>query len=134
MKALFLCRGNVGRSTFALYLYRKYISQTGAESAGTRLSGPSCPLTELPLAENVVTVMVEEGIDVSQHCRKLVTKDLLDEADVVVSMAEPETVPDFVKEHHGFIAWEIDDPKGTDLETHRRIKDEIKTKMLEQFR
>ena len=77
--------------------------------------------------------MAEEGIDVSEHRRKLVTKEMIDEADVVICMAEPNTVPDFVKEHLGFIEWQIDDPKGTDFETHRKIKNQIKAGIIETF-
>jgi protein-tyrosine-phosphatase len=115
-------------------LYKKYISEDGVESGGTKPSGTGDTLEDLrPLTDNVLAVMAEEGIDVSEHKRKPVTKEMVAEAGMIVSMAEPETTPDFVKKHPNFVEWQVDDPKGTDLDTHRKAKDQIKEKIMETF-
>lgn len=132
MKILFLCRGNTGRSTFAEGLYKKLASDTEVASAGTKLSGPPQTLkSRLPKTQYVIDVMAEEGVDVSDYSRKSVTLKMVNEADLVINMAEPETVPDFISDHPNLITWTIKDPKGTSLEEHRKIKDEIKNKIID---
>jgi protein-tyrosine-phosphatase len=128
MKILFLCRGNVGRSTFAKYLFDKLSNGNKSESAGTKPSGVGDTLKEIG-ADYVIRAMEQEGIDVSGHIRKEVTPEMVKNANIIISMAEPETVPEFVSSHPGFTKWTVDDPKGTDLETHIRIKEEIKSKV-----
>ena len=134
MKVLFLCRGNVGRSVFGEGLYNNLTKTKDAFSAGTKLSGPEETLKSLlPRTEFVIETMKEEGLDVSNHVRRSVTPEMVNSADIIIDMSEQETVPDFVKEHLNRIVWKIDDPKGTDIETHRRVKDEIKSKIIEKF-
>ena len=134
MKILFLCRGNVGRSVFAEHLYNKLTKSNDAISAGSKLSGPEEPLKILlPRIQSVFDAMGAEGLDASSHLRKSVTPEMVNGADVLVDMAEPETVPDFVKKHPNRIVWEIVDPKGTDYETHVRIMNQIKDKIVETF-
>lgn len=131
MKILFLCRGNTGRSTFAEGLYKKLSGNTDVMSAGTKLSGPPETLEErLPKTQHVIDVMAEERIDVSHYLRKSVTPQMVNDADLVINMAEPETVPEFVRNHPDLVTWTIKDPKGTSLEEHREIKDEIKNKVI----
>ena len=130
MKVLFLCKGNVGRSVFGEYLYNSLTDTKNAYSAGTQLSGPGESLQNLlPKTQFVVDSMKEEGIDVGKHVRRNVTEDMVKAADLLVDMAEPETVPDFVKTHPKRVMWTIDNPKGTPLSEHVRIKNEIKEKV-----
>ncbi|MEX0935218.1 MAG: hypothetical protein WDZ70_02750 [Candidatus Paceibacterota bacterium] len=132
MNTLFLCRGNTGRSVFAEALYNHLTQSDNVVSAGTKLSGPEQSLaSRLPGTKNVIEAMKAEGIDVSNYTRKEVTKDMVRNADVIIDMAEQETVPDFVKKHPNRIIWDTDDPKGTDLENHIKTKDEIKERIIE---
>lgn len=131
MKVIFLCRGNTGRSTFAEGLYKKLTGNTDVMSAGTQLSGPPETLeSRLPATRYVIDVMAEENVDVSNYARKSVTPEMVNEADLVINMAEPETVPEFVGDHPEVITWTIKDPKGTSLELHRQIKNKIKEKII----
>ena len=105
-----------------------------AYSAGTQLSGKEQSLSDLlPKTQPVIDAMKEEDIDVGTHTRKSVTEDIVNKADIIIDMAEPETVQSFVKEHPHRIIWSIDDPKGTSLQEHIRIKNEIKGK-IQSFR
>ena len=46
-------------------------------------------------------------------------------------MAEPDTWPDFLKKSDKIIYWDIEDPKEKGIEVHRRVRDEIKSKVEE---
>lgn len=105
----------------------------GAVSAGTILSGEEVSLEELlPKSQFIIDSMKELGFDVSRHVRRQVTSEMVEKADVVVNMADSDSTPDFVKEHPELIVWDVEDPKGTDFDFHRKIRDEVKSK-VEQF-
>ncbi|MEA1929325.1 MAG: low molecular weight phosphatase family protein [Patescibacteria group bacterium] len=134
MKILFLCKGNVGRSVCGEYLYNTLTGTQDAHSAGTLLTGPEQSLVSLlPKTQFAINTMGEEGADVRGHIRRLVTQEMVNEADIIIDMAQPETVPDFVKAHPDRRVWVIDDPKDTSMETHIRVRDEIKEKIKETF-
>jgi protein-tyrosine-phosphatase len=128
MKILFVCRGNVGRSQFAEALYKKYgDGNNQVSSAGTTVRVPGEKISEIPLAANVTASMNEEGIDVSQNYTKQLTEEIFNEADQVVFItAENEPVPDYMKNSDKVTYWSIPNPKGTDFEMHRKIRDQIK--------
>ena len=128
MKFLFICRGNVGRSQMAEALFRKMTdSKYQVFSAGTKLSGPSQPLKELPLAEILIQCMKENEIDVSNNIRKQVTEKMADDADkIILVIDENDPVPEYLLKNPKVTRWTVPDPKGTDLEFHRRVRDQIK--------
>ncbi len=132
MKILFVCRGNVGRSQMAEALFKKYIKgDYSISSAGTKLSGEECPLVDLPLAENVIDVIKEEGIDVSQNYRNQLTEEIFNKADkVVLVVDDADPLPDYVIGRDKVIRWSVPDPKGTTLERHREILNQIKKLIL----
>ena len=112
-------------------LFKKYITgDYTVSSAGTKLSGEECSLSELPLIENVLIVMQEEGIDVSKCRRKQLTQEMFDTADKVFLVVDKnDPVPDFVKGDK-VVRWNVPDPKGTTLERHREILNKIKKLVL----
>lgn len=129
MKILFICKGNVGRSQIAEALYKK---KFGAEaevfSAGSALSGPEQPIGELiPTIKEVLGVMSEEGIDVSMYVRKQMTEAMVNDADKIIAIVEDEVeLPEYLSSTPKLVRWNIEDPKGKDLETTRKIKNQIK--------
>lgn len=134
MKILFLCRGNVGRSIFAEHLYNKMTGTKNAISAGTKPSRPEQSLeSALPKSQFVIECLKQEGVYDNQTIRRRVTPEMAGEANLIIDMAEPETIPDFVKDHPNRIVWTVDDPKGTDLKTHLKVKDEIKEKIQKEL-
>jgi protein-tyrosine-phosphatase len=132
MKILFVCRGNVGRSQFGEAMFKKYVQGNyEVSSAGTKLSGPEQPISELPLAENVIDTMKEEGIDISGNYRTQLTEAMFDDADkVVLVMDDDDPIPDYVQNSSKVIHWDVPDPKGTDLQRHRDVRDIIKQKII----
>jgi protein-tyrosine-phosphatase len=76
----------------------------------------------------VVEAMLEVGIDISSYKSKMLTLEMLENADLVITMgcsvakACPAT---FVTTED----WELDDPEGSPLEKVRQIRDEIRNKV-----
>lgn len=134
MKVLFICKGNVGRSQIAEALFRRMFGEKHTVvSAGTKLSGPEQPIEDLmPQIKEVLTVMSEEGIDVSTSIRKQLTEKMVDEADkVIVIMEDEEELPEYLSKSPKLIRWIVVDPKGRDLDFTRKVKDQIKELILD---
>ncbi len=117
---LFLCTHNAGRSQMALGYLR---ALGGGEVIGW--SGGSAPGPALnPMA---VAAMNEEGIDITGEFPKPWTDEIVLESDVVVTMGCGDTCPVFPGKR--YLDWELDDPAGQDIETVRRIRDEIRLRV-----
>jgi protein-tyrosine-phosphatase len=84
-------------------------------------SAGSAPADEINPA--VVFVMDELGVDMSQELPKPLTDDAVHKADVVITMGCGDACPIFPGKRYE--DWTLDDPSGQDLETVRRIRDEI---------
>jgi len=96
-------------------------------SAGTKISGPEEPIGNLmPAIQEVLDVMNEEGIDVSQSIRNQVTEQMVNGSDKVVAILEDEELPEYLINSPKVIRWHVTDPKGKDLDETRKIKDEVK--------
>ena len=132
MKVLFVCRGNVGRSTIAAALFTKY-SGIKAFSAGTKvLENENQKIKEIVLAEPVIRFIGKEGIDVSENTRTQLTPEMIPEFDKIIVMAEPETIPEYLSKSDKMGLWDIQDPKGMDDKGYEEIISQIKSK-LKQF-
>ena len=132
MKILFVCRGNVGRSTMAAALFTKY-SGIKAFSAGTKvLKNENQKIKEIPLAEPVIRFMKKEGINVAKDTRTQLTIEMVQEFDKIIVMAESETIPQYLSKSDKMEFWDIKDPKGMDDEGYEKIVSQIKSK-LKQF-
>jgi protein-tyrosine-phosphatase len=79
----------------------------------------------------VVRVMQEAGVDISKNKPKMLTIDMVEEADEMITMgcgAEAEAVcPANIIETDD---WELDDPKGKLIDDVRRIRDEVRTRVI----
>jgi arsenate reductase len=113
---LFACIHNSGRSVAAQVLARHY----GGDAIAVRSAG-SEPGTSVNPA--VAQVLAERGLPVTDHVPTLLDRDLVEASDVVITMGCGETCPIFPGKRYE--DWQIDDPAGQDLDTVRRIVDEI---------
>jgi protein-tyrosine-phosphatase len=124
MKYLFVCVENAARSQMAEAFAREMGIE--AASAGT--------LPSKSINSDVIKVMQEIGIDMSGYKPKLLTMEMIERADVVVTMGcSIEGVcpaPMLRKMKKKLIEWNIEDPKGKPIEEVRRIRDEIKEKII----
>jgi arsenate reductase len=71
----------------------------------------------------VVEVMRELGIDLTGRIPRLLTRQLAEQADIVVTMGCGDQCP-YVPGKR-YIDWELPDPHGRSLDTVRQIRDEI---------
>jgi protein-tyrosine-phosphatase len=129
MKILFICRGNVSRSQIAEAYYNHFTKSDDASSAGILDFTPS---KYGHPAEEVVKVMKEDGIDISQQIVKFITEEMVNKADRIFVMCERKECPEFLLNSNKITFWDIDDPCDTNLENHRIIRDKVK-KHVEQL-
>jgi protein-tyrosine-phosphatase len=77
----------------------------------------------------VVTVMQELGIDLSDRTPQPLTTELAQEADLVVTMGCGDTCP-FIPGVR-YIDWDLEDPKGRPLDEVRATRDDIDRRVQE---
>jgi arsenate reductase len=113
---LFLCVHNAGRSLAARVLLDHYAQgRVRVESAGSE-PGPA-------LNPDVVSLLIERGLDPTREFPKPLTDALGREADVIVTMGCGDTCPVYPGKR--YLDWELDDPAGLPVEQVRPIVDEI---------
>jgi protein-tyrosine-phosphatase len=113
---LFVCVHNAGRSQMAAGLVKlRSAGRIRVRSAG------SDPGEEISPA--VVAAMEEVGVDLSEEFPKPLTDEVVDAADVVVTMGCGDACPIYPGKRYE--DWTLDDPAGQDLAAVRRIRDEI---------
>jgi arsenate reductase len=114
--ALFVCLHNAGRSQMSAALFeRAAVGRHHALSAGTTPGERVHP--------EVVEVMRELGIDLVDRKPRLLTRDLAEQADVVVTMGCGDACPYIPGKR--YVDWELTDPKGLPVEEVRSIRDDI---------
>lgn len=119
---LFVCLHNAGRSQMSRALFE--LAADGrhtADSAGTTPGDRVHP--------EVVVAMEELGVDVSGRVPQKLTQELAERADVVVTMGCGDECPYIPGKR--YVDWDLEDPKGKDLETVRGIRDDIARRVNE---
>jgi arsenate reductase (thioredoxin) len=121
-EVLFVCVHNAGRSQMAAGL----LDQLAAGRVHVRTAG-SDPSDQInPTA---VEAMAEVGVDLSKEFPKPLTDKAVKAADAVITMGCGDACPIYPGKHYE--DWELEDPDGKDLETVRRIRDEIARRVRE---
>lgn len=114
--ALFVCLHNAGRSQMSQALFERAADgRHEARSAGTTPGERVHP--------EVVEVMNEIGIDLSDRQPKLLTTGDAEWADVVVTMGCGDKCPYIPGKR--YIDWDLPDPKGQAVDAVRATRDEI---------
>jgi arsenate reductase (thioredoxin) len=114
--ALFVCLHNAGRSQMSAVLFeRAAAGRHRALSAGTTPGDRVHP--------EVVEVMHEVGIELSDKVPRKLTDDLARQADVVVTMGCGDQCP-FIPGKR-YLDWDLEDPKGRRVEEVRVTRNEI---------
>jgi len=84
-------------------------------------SAGSDPVEEVNPA--VVEAMAELGVDLTEAVPKPLTDEVVRTADVVITMGCGDACPIYPGKRYE--DWTVEDPVGRDIETVRRIRDEI---------
>ena len=120
-RVLFVCVYNSGRSQMAAaFMERLANGVVTVDSAGTVPSDAVNPV--------VVDAMKEKGLDVSEGKPKLLTQDMADAADRIITMGcsiEEACPATFVPTED----WGLEDPAGKAIEEVRAIRDEVQLRV-----
>jgi protein-tyrosine-phosphatase len=112
--ALFVCLHNAGRSQMSQALFeRSADGRHTAASAGTQAAERVNP--------QVVDAMRELDIDLADRTPRALTRELAEQADVVVTMGCGDECPYIPGKR--YVDWELPDPAGLPLDEVRAIRD-----------
>ncbi len=117
---LFLCTHNAGRSQMAL----GYFTHLAGDNA-VAWSGGSEPGDEINPA--AIAAMAEVGIDITGEFPKPWTEEILQAADVIITMGCGDACPLYPGRRYE--EWQLDDPAGHDVAAVRPIRDDIETRV-----
>jgi arsenate reductase (thioredoxin) len=112
-RAYFVCIGNAGRSQMAQALYERLGGE--ARSAGSH--------PEHEVHPEVIEVMRELGVDLSDRRPRGIEQDDVEWADVVVTMGCGDACP--VLPGKRYLDWNLPDPIGRPVEEVRALRDDI---------
>jgi len=122
-KIVFVCVENAGRSQMAEAFANHYgRGKLVATSGGVMLADRVNPI--------VVEAMREKGFDISMNKPKLLTTEMAEGADKIITMGcsvEKICPAPLLK---NVIDWDLEDPKGKPIEKVREIRDEIEKRVV----
>src|SRR5882757_6186334 len=117
---LFLCTHNAGRSQMALGFFAHL-----AGDNGVAWSGGSEPGNEIN--PSAIEAMAEVGIDITNEYPKPWTDEIVQAADVVVTMGCGDACP--ISPGKRYENWELPDPAGQSVGAVRPIRDDIEERV-----
>jgi arsenate reductase len=117
---LFLCVHNAGRSQMALGWFNHL-----AAGRAVAWSGGSEPGKEIN--PSAVLAMAEVRIDITEEFPKPWTEEIVQAADVVITMGCGDACPLYPGKRYE--DWELDDPAGQDVDAVRPIRDDIEQRV-----
>ncbi len=117
---LFVCLHNAGRSQMSQALFER-----AAAGKHTALSAGTTPAKHVH--PEVIQVMRELDIDLSDCRPQLLTRQLAEQADVVITMGCGDECPYIPGKR--YTDWDLPDPKGHSIPEVRAIRDEIASRV-----
>jgi protein-tyrosine-phosphatase len=133
---LLVCTGNICRSPLAAALLERALGERAAE--GIRVSSAGTGAWDgAPVSEGAYLVGLERGLDLSGHRARLLTRELVEQADLILTMARHHRarVDELGGEGRVFVLGEyagregdeaeVSDPFGGDLNVYRDTCSEL---------
>jgi arsenate reductase len=117
---LFVCVHNAGRSQMAA----GWLRQLAGDAVEVRSAG-SAPAEHVNPA--AVQAMREVGIDITDQTPKILDYATAQDSDVIVTMGCGDACPYFPGKRYE--DWTLEDPAGQPIETVRRVRDDIRTRV-----
>jgi len=127
---LLVCTGNICRSPLAAALLDRALHGRGAEGIDVASAGTGA-WDGAPVSEGAYLIGLEHGLDLSGHRAQLLTRELVEDADLILTMARHHRarVDELGGEGHVFVLGEyagregdeaeVSDPFGGDLDVYR---------------
>jgi arsenate reductase (thioredoxin) len=121
LKVIFACVHNAGRSQMAAAFFNQFADPVKAQaiSAGTEPGERVHP--------EVMAVMQEVGIDLSNAKPQKLTEELAKDAQLLITMGCGDKCPYVPGLRHD--DWPLRDPKGLPLDDVRSIRDDLKSRV-----
>lgn len=128
-KIAFVCEGNAGRSQLATALAERERDRRGLDI--DIVTGGVAPSDRVH--EEVIEVLAEEGIDISDRTPRKIRPENIADADYVVTMGC--SVDDFAPDGWDGTAeqWDLEHPSAGDVESAREQRDEIQRRVERLF-
>src|SRR5438309_3067622 len=129
-RILLVCTGNICRSPLAAALLQRALAQRGIDGLDVASAGTGA-WDGAPVSEGAYLVGLERGLDLSGHRARLLTRELVEEADLILTMARHHRarVDELGGEGRVFVLGEyggregdeaeVSDPSGGDLDVYR---------------
>lgn len=129
-RILLVCTGNICRSPLAAALLERALTERGSEGIAVASAGTGA-WDGAPASEGAYLVGLERGLDLSGHRARLLTRKLVEAADLVLTMARLHRarVDELGGEGRVFVLGEyagregdeaeVSDPFGGDLDVYR---------------
>jgi arsenate reductase (thioredoxin) len=119
---LFVCLHNAGRSQMSQALFDR-----AADGRHEALSAGTTPAERVH--PEVVEAMRELDIELADRKPRALTRELAEQADVVVTMGCGDACPYIPGKR--YLDWDLPDPKGRPLDEVRATRDEIERRVRE---
>ena len=133
---LLVCTGNICRSPLAEVLLRRELEQRGTDGIVVSSAGTGA-WEGAPASEGAYLVALEHGLDLSEHRAQLLTREVVKDADLMLTMARHHRarVHELGGERRVHVIGEyvgrkgpeaeVADPFGSDLEVYRGTYEEL---------
>lgn len=144
MKILFVCTGNTCRSALAEGIARREAIDRGLIDFEVSSAGTSA-WNGAPASDGGLLVALERGVDLSGHRARQLTREIVEDQDVVLVMGphhleRAEALGGEGKSHllthyaaHGSSDRAVSDPFGGDLEVYRATYEELEREIRRVF-
>ena len=131
IRIAFMCVQNAGRSQISTAFAERERERRGLENRVEILTGGTHPADHVH--DEVIDVMEEVGLDLSDRTPREITLDELRSCDSVATMGCSTLDVGEVGEDVDIRDWALDDPDGQDPDQARAIRDEIEQRVIALF-